>query len=91
VCPERASRVAAGAGVAAVDVECKYGGVSAGLSGGDVAGGGASEAPRAATANAVPSAALHRVDFLDSYGPRTARIERTSAPRSASSASELGT
>jgi hypothetical protein len=65
-------------------------GVSAGFCGGDVAGGGASEAPRAATANAVPSAALHMVDFSDSYGPRTARIERTSSPRSASSANELG-
>jgi hypothetical protein len=87
---ERASRAAAGAGVAALDVEFEYSGVSAGLFGGDTAGGGASETPRAATANAVTSAALHRVDFPDAFGPRTARMERTSTSRSAFSAKQSG-
>jgi hypothetical protein len=64
--------------------------VSAGLCGGDTARGGASEVQRAATASAVPSAALHRVKFSDACGPRTARMERTSAPRSASSANDSG-
>jgi hypothetical protein len=90
VCRERASRAAAGAGVAALDVECEYGGVSVGLFSGDASGGIASEAPRAATANAAPSGAFHRVDFSDACGPRTARMEKTSAPRSASSANESG-
>jgi hypothetical protein len=87
---EPASRAAAGAGVAALDVEFEYGGVSAGLCGGDTAGGRASETPRAATANAVTSAALHRVDFPDAFGPMTARMERTSAPRSVFSANQSG-
>jgi hypothetical protein len=74
VCLERASRAVAGAGGAALDVECGYGGVSAGLCGGDAAGGGASLAPRAATANAMPSAALRRVEFPDTYRLRTATM-----------------
>jgi hypothetical protein len=90
VCRECASRAAAGEGVAAPDVECEYGGVSAGLCGGDASGACASEAPRAATANAAPSAAFCRVDFSDACGPRTARMARTSATRTASSANESG-
>jgi hypothetical protein len=90
VCRECASRAAAGAGVAALDVECEYGGVSAGLCGGDASGACASEVPRAATANAAPSAALRRVDFSDACGPRTARMARTSTTRSASLANESG-
>jgi hypothetical protein len=86
VCRECASRAAAGEGVAAPDVECEYGGVTAGLCGGDASGACSSEAPRAATANA----ALRRVDFSDACGPRTARMARTSATRSASSANESG-
>jgi hypothetical protein len=90
VCRECAFRSAAGASVAAPDVECEYGGVSAGLCGGDASGACASEAPRAASANAAPSAVLRSVDFSDACGPRTARMARTSTTRSASSANESG-
>jgi hypothetical protein len=90
VCRECASRAAVGAGVAARDVWCEFGGVSAGLRGGDASGACASEAPRAATANTAPSAALPKVDFSDACGPRAVRMARTSTTRSASSANESG-
>jgi hypothetical protein len=75
VCLERASHAAAGAGVAALDVVASTVGCPRALYGGDAAGGGASHAPRVAIGNAVPSAALHRVEFSKACGPRIEKRE----------------